>query len=211
VSRYLMKQNLFSFGDDFIIRDESGSDAFFVDGKVFCLGNQLSFQDMQKRELAYIKQRLLSFGPTYEIYRAGELVAVVAKHVFTFLQCTFTIDVPGPNDLVAQGNFMDHEYTVMRGEAVVATISKKWFSWTDSYGVKIAPGEDDVLLLASTVVVSVRRTHSCGLGYVGGISFPWQRRSGNGSAAECFEGADVVGAVGSLSAERRVGGRVLCG
>ncbi|MES2791673.1 MAG: LURP-one-related family protein [Planctomycetota bacterium] len=155
MSRYLMKQNLFSFGDDFIIRNESGSEAFFVDGKVFCLGNQLSFQDMQQRELAYIKQKLLSFGPTYEIHRAGELVAVVTKHVFTLFQCTFTVDIPGPNDLVAQGNFMDHEYTLLRGEDLVATVSKKWFSWTDSYGIEIAPGEDDVLLLASTVVIDM--------------------------------------------------------
>ena len=62
-----MKQRLFSLGDDFIIRDENGNDAFFVDGKVFCLGNQLSFQDMEKHELAYIRQWLLSWGQTYEI------------------------------------------------------------------------------------------------------------------------------------------------
>jgi len=37
----------------------------------------------------------------------------------------------------------------------VATVSKKWFSWTDTYGVEIADGEDDVLLLASIVVIDM--------------------------------------------------------
>ena len=155
MARYLMKQNLFSFGDDFIIRDELGNDVYFVDGKMFCLGNQLSFQDMQKRELAYIKQKLLSWGPTYDIYREGTLVAVVRKHLFTLLRCTFTVDVPGPDDLIATGSLMDYEYTFMRGASVVATISKKWFSWTDSYGVEIAEGEDEILILASTVVIDM--------------------------------------------------------
>jgi uncharacterized protein YxjI len=42
-----MRQKLLSWGDDFVIRDETGRDVFFVDGKAFSLGNQLSFQDMQ--------------------------------------------------------------------------------------------------------------------------------------------------------------------
>jgi len=41
--RYVMKQKFFCWGDDFTIKDESGQDRFFVDGKVFSLGDQLSF------------------------------------------------------------------------------------------------------------------------------------------------------------------------
>ncbi len=155
MSRYVMKQKLFSFGDDFIIRDEAGNDAFFVDGKVFCLGNQLSFQDMDKNELAYIKQKLLTLGQTYEIHRSGELAAVVRKSLFTFFNCTFSVDVPGPDDLVAQGNFTDHEYQFTRHGEPVATVSKHWFTLADTYGVDIADGEDDILLLASTVVIDM--------------------------------------------------------
>jgi uncharacterized protein YxjI len=150
-----MKQKLFAWGDDFTIKTGSGEDAFFVDGKVFSLGHQLSFQDMGGRELAYIKQKLLSWGPTYEIYRAGELAAVVKKELFTFFRCTFTVDVPGPDDVTAEGNFTDHEYSLSRGERSVATVSKQWFAWTDSYGVDIADGEDAVLILASTVVIDM--------------------------------------------------------
>ena len=34
-------------------------------------------------------------------------------------------------------------------------MSKRWFSLTDSYGVDIAEGEDDVLILASAVVIDM--------------------------------------------------------
>ena len=37
----------------------------------------------------------------------------------------------------------------------VASVSKRFFSWTDTYGVDVAPGEDDVLILACTVVVDM--------------------------------------------------------
>ncbi|MGC3957128.1 MAG: LURP-one-related family protein [Verrucomicrobiota bacterium] len=153
--RYLMKQKLFCFGDDFAIKDEAGNDRFFVDGKAFTFGDKLSFQDMNGNELAFIRQKLLSWGPTYEIYREGKLAAVVKKHLFTLFRCKFTVDVPGPDDLEAQGSFMDMEYAFERSGQMVAEVSKRWFSWSDTYGVDIAAGEDDVLILASTVVIDM--------------------------------------------------------
>jgi uncharacterized protein YxjI len=36
-----------------------------------------------------------------------------------------------------------------------ATVSKQWFAWSDTYGVDIAEGEDDILILVSTVVVDM--------------------------------------------------------
>ena len=153
--RYVMKQKLFSFGDDFIIKDDLGHDCFFVDGKVFSIGSQLSFRDMSGQELAFIRQKVLAWGPTYEIYRTGAVAAVVKKELFTFFNCKFYIDVPGPDDLEASGEFTDHEYTVSRGSGPVAQVSKAWFTMTDTYGVNIEPGQDDVLILASTVVIDM--------------------------------------------------------
>jgi uncharacterized protein YxjI len=153
--RYVMKQKLFCWGDDFTIKDDTGMDRFFVDGKAFSLREQLSFQDMRGQELAFIRQKLLAWGPTYEIYRDKELFAVVKKKLFTLFQCRFTVDVPGPDDLEARGDFTDHEYEFWRQSNLRATVSKRWFAWTDTYGVDIADGEDDILILASTVVIDM--------------------------------------------------------
>lgn len=153
--RYVMKQKLFAFGDDFTIKTEDGREAFFVDGKVFTLRQKLSFQDMQGKELALIQKKLLAWGPTYEVYRSGELYAVVKKRLFTLFRARFTVDVPGPNDLEAAGSFLDREYTFTRRGQLVATVSKKWFRWVDTYGVDIVDEEDHVLILASTVVIDM--------------------------------------------------------
>lgn len=148
-----MKQKLFSFGDDFRIRDEAGKDVYFVDGKAFSIGNKLSLQDMAGNELAFIKQKILNWSPTYEIWRGGELAAVVKKKLFALLHHRFSVDVPGPDDLEATGDFLDHEYSFRRGDRVVATVSKRWFALGDTYGIEIEDDEDPVLILASAVVV----------------------------------------------------------
>ena len=43
--RYVMKQKLFCWGDDFAIKTEDGQDAFFVDGKAFSIGDKLCHGD----------------------------------------------------------------------------------------------------------------------------------------------------------------------
>ena len=65
------------------------------------------------------------------------------------------MDVPGPDDLEAEGDFIDMEYIFTRGGRGVAKVSKRWFTWADTYGVDIAEGEDDLLVLVSTVVIDM--------------------------------------------------------
>jgi uncharacterized protein YxjI len=153
--RYLLKQKLFSWGSDYYIKNEAGADVYFVDGQAFTIGDKLSFQDLNGNELAFIRQKVLAWGRTYEITRSGRLVAVVKKELFSPLHHTFNVDVPGPDDLQAKGNFFDYEYAFRRGEKEVAVVSKQWFTWADTYGVDIEPGEDDILILASTVVIDL--------------------------------------------------------
>ena len=159
--RYVMKQKLFSWGDDFIIKDADGNDVYSVDGKVFPLREQLSFQDMSGNELALVRKKLFAWGLSYEIFgrnphtKEQKLLAVVRKDLFTLFRCTFTVDVPGPDDLSAEGNLTEHEYRFQRGSRTVAAVSKRWFTWTDTYGVDIDGDEDPVLILASTVVIDM--------------------------------------------------------
>jgi len=150
--RYMMKQKLMSFGDDYTIKDDAGNDLFFVDGKAFSIGSKLSFKDMEGDELAYISQKLLALKKTFRLYRNDEMFAEVVKD-WTFFKDNFTIDVPGPNDYKVKGDFIDHEYEFIRGGRTVATVSKRFFSLRDTYGIDVVDGEDDLTILCTAVVI----------------------------------------------------------
>ena len=153
MERLLMQQKLFAFGDDYFVKDASGRERFQVDGKVFTLRNTLAILEPRGKELARITRRILAWGPTYEITRGDEVLAVVKKELFTFFHCRFTVDVPGPDDLEAVGDFFDYEYEFKRDGRVVASVSKRFFAFRDTYGIEFAVDEDAVLLLAATVVI----------------------------------------------------------
>ena len=153
--RYIMRQKLFSLGDSFQIKNENGDDAFAVQGKAFSFAKQLSFQDLSGNALLSIEQQLLSWKSTYEITKNDQPVAVVKKELFNVFSYRFSIDLSGSAPLQATGNFLDHEYAISRDDQTLATISKQWFSLTDTYGVDVGEGEDDVLILAITVVIDM--------------------------------------------------------
>jgi uncharacterized protein YxjI len=53
------------------------------------------------------------------------------------------------------GGLFDHESTVRRGGRTVATVSRRWFSMRDTDAVEVAPGQDDLLLLASVLALDL--------------------------------------------------------
>jgi uncharacterized protein YxjI len=55
--------------------------------------------------------------------------------------------------LRAKGEITNHEYQILEGDQPVAMISKQWFTLRETYGIAIAPGQDEVLLLATAVCV----------------------------------------------------------
>lgn len=155
MGRYQMKQDWFSIGRDYTVKDDNGDTAFRVDGHVFAIGDKLTIYDAAGNEAALVTQKLLAWGPTYEVWRGDERLAVVKKSVFTLFRCEFTIDVPGPDDFVAQGDFFEHEYEFRRGAHLAAHVSKSYFAMRDVYGIDVAYGIDPVLMVAGAVVIDL--------------------------------------------------------
>ena len=152
---YLIRERFFRLGEDSDITDDQGRPAFRVDGKVLSLRDRLIIRDPDGREVAQVHRKLAALRPTYKVTVGGEEAAEVRKRLFTPFVDRFTIDVPGPDDLEMTGDLLDHEFTIRRGDQVVATVSKRWFSVRDTYAVDVAPGQDDLLLLASVLALDL--------------------------------------------------------
>ena len=152
---YLIRERFFRLGEDSEITDEQGRPVFQVDGKVLTLHDRLIVRDPEGREVAQVHRKLAALRPTYKVTIGGEEAAEVRKRLFTPFGDRFTIDVPGPDDLEMAGDLFDHEFTIRRGDQTVATVSKRWFSMRDTYAVDVAPGQDDLLLLASVLALDL--------------------------------------------------------
>ena len=155
-TRYKIRQNLISIGDDFWIENAEGERVFKVDGKVLRIRKTLVFEDVNGRKLAQIQERLLTIKDTMVIEDAdGRGMAVIKKALIAPLGDRFDVNVKGGPDLDVQGNILDHEYSITQRRKKVAEVSKKWLSLTDTYGVEVASGQNDILILAVAVAIDM--------------------------------------------------------
>ena len=152
--RYQIRQRMISIGDDYVIENGHGEHVFKLDGKALRIRKTIRFEDMDGRELCTIQERMLHLKDSMEIEDpAGHRMALVQKAMITPLRERWTVEVEDGPDLSVQGNVLDHEYTIDRDGQRVAEVSKRWFRVRDTYGVEIAPGENDILILATAGVI----------------------------------------------------------
>ena len=100
-----------------------------------------------------IQERKLSVRDKMAIERGGKTVATIKKALISPLRERYSIEVADGEDMEAKGNIVDHEFEIKRDGDKVAEISKRWFRMRDTYGVEVAAGQDDALILACTVCI----------------------------------------------------------
>jgi uncharacterized protein YxjI len=151
---YQMRQGLITIGDDFWIQNDRGERKFKVDGKVLRVRDTFNIKNAQGQVVAQIQERMLRVKDSMAIEGpGGEKLAEVKKAIIDPLRDRWVVRVGAGPDLNVQGNILDHEYTIGEGGHKIAEVSKKWFRIADTYGVEVAPGQNDGLILAITVAI----------------------------------------------------------
>ena len=156
--RYLIQERLFSLTNDFWIEDENGNRAFYVDGKALSLRETFELRDASGLLRAVIRKKVFAVRDTMNIEDEAGVIATVRPALFSPLRHRYEIDLVDGSRLDAVGNFADKDWQVVTPDGtVVAAISRQWFRVRDTYGVDVAPGGDDAVMLA--IAVCIDRIH----------------------------------------------------
>jgi uncharacterized protein YxjI len=149
-----MREKIFDIGDDYWIETQRGRRAFKVDGKALRLRKTLVLADPHGRPVYEIQARVISIKDKMVVTNPrGRDIAVVKHALISPLRDCMTANMADGPDIDIRGNILNHEYTMERRGKRVAEVSKRWIALRDTYTVEIAGGEDEALILASTVVV----------------------------------------------------------
>ena len=149
-----MKQKKFSLKQDFDIFDAEERPIYHIEGKLMSLKRKLKVYDSQtKEELAAVEQQLVAFTPTMNIFYQNERIATIRKKI-TFLRPSYVIDVLG---WTIDGDYFAHDYNVLDGNGdLIADISKKLFSWSDTFEIDIKdPTVNPTVVLAVVLAIDM--------------------------------------------------------
>ncbi len=144
-----IKQKVLSLSGKFSVKDELENEVYFVEGSFMQMPKTFSITNAAKQEVAMITKKVFSFLPTFFVDVHGQESMTIKKE-FSFLKARYTIDAAG---IEVRGNWWDMNFEVHQNGKMIGDVSKKWFTWGDSYQLQITIDEMEPLLVALVVAI----------------------------------------------------------
>ena len=99
----------------------------------------------------------MHFHPTYKILSAraedADQQLATIKKKFAFFHERFKIDSTYGEYMLEGLDVFAHAFTLTKDGQTVAVVSKKFFAYSDTYGVEIIGNEDDIFILALVIIL----------------------------------------------------------
>ena len=144
-----IKQKVFSLSGKFSVKDAEENEVYFVEGSFMQIPKRFSIMDVARQEVAMITKKTFSFLPTFFVDVQGQETVMIKKE-FSFLKARYTIDAAG---IEVRGHLWDMDFEVYQNGKLIGGVSKKWFTWGDSYELDILDDEMETLLVALVVAI----------------------------------------------------------
>ncbi len=151
--KLIFKQRFFSWFDSYDIYDEAGNTVFVVKGQL-AWGHLLRIYDRNGNEVGYIKEKILTWLPKFEMYLGNRYAGCISKE-FSFFTPKFNIDYKGWH---VDGNWLEWDYTIFNSaNQSVASVSKDLWNWTDTYVIDIHDPQDAVYALMLVLAIDAEK------------------------------------------------------
>ena len=151
--KLLFKQRMFSWFDSYDIYDENGNTLFVVKGQ-FSIGHLLKIFDANGNEVGFIKQKILTLLPKFEMYVCGQYVGCIKKD-FTFIKPKFSVDY---NGWQVQGDWFEWDYNIVSYSGqIVASVSKQLWNLTDTYTIDVQNPQDALYALMLVLAIDAEK------------------------------------------------------
>ncbi|WP_078555931.1 LURP-one-related/scramblase family protein [Bacillus alkalicellulosilyticus] len=144
-----IKQKVFSLSGKFTVKDQEQNDVYYVEGSFMKLPKTFSIMNSDRKEVALITKKMLSFLPKFFVEVNGREMVMIKKE-FSFFKARYTIDAAG---IEVRGNWWDMNFQLFQHGEVVGKVSKQWFTWGDSYKVEILNEEMETIIIALVIAI----------------------------------------------------------
>ena len=151
--KLLFKQRMFSWFDTYDIYDEYGKIKYVVKGQL-SWGHLLKIYDRNNQEVGYIKERIITFLPKFEIYVNHNYLGCINKEL-SFFMPKYNIDFNGWN---IEGNWLEWDYKIIDySKQLIANISKQLFNLTDTYVIDVQDSSDALYALMLVLAIDAEK------------------------------------------------------
>jgi len=150
--RFLVRDRLLGFGEDYWIEDDRGNKMFLVDGKAMRLRDTFELRDTHGRVLIDIHQKMFSLRDTMIIEREDAPLATIKRKRLSLLRHHYRVSLVDGTELDVSGKILDREFAVDYDGELLAQISRRWLHVRETYGLDVVRDDADPALLIAVAV-----------------------------------------------------------
>ncbi len=161
---FLIKEQFFSINERMEILDPRSQTLLgYFRSKFLTLPKKYWLTHPNDQPIIGIEKQMLTFMPKFDFYEAVPHETLSQNSHLGTLEKKFNFFTPkyyfkAPNGAIIyeiQGNLWERSFQVIQNGRIVAEISRKFWSWTDTYGIRIDPSKNDqeAMILLTMVVV----------------------------------------------------------
>ena len=151
----LFKQKVFSWFDSYNIFYENGDIAFTVKGQM-AWGHLLNIYDPQGNKLGYIKEKVVTMLPKFNLFVNEQHVGTISRK-FTMFKPAYTIDF---NNWEIKGDIMGWDYDAYCGSELVMQARKQLFKLSDTYEIDVMQPENTLYALMVVLAIDAANCSS---------------------------------------------------
>ena len=148
--KLVFKQKMFSWFDSYDVFDGYDNSVVYTVKGQLALGHCFKIYDAYGSEVGFIRQKLFSFLPKYEIYYGPNYIGCIKREI-SFLKPKFSIDFNGWR---IDGDFFEWNYRILDFNGnEIAAITKELFNWTDTYSINVYEQKDALNALMLVIAI----------------------------------------------------------
>ena len=157
MSRFLIKQHVFSWTDTYDVYDQDGYPVLRIKADFISLGHRIRVFDYATgEEIGIIQEKIFRIFKEFEISINGYSQGII-KQKFSFFRPVYDIDYRGWH---LEGDFMEWNYDIYAEDRLVVMIRKQLFQWGDTYVLDVYDNYDDLPAIMIAIAMDAAKCSS---------------------------------------------------
>lgn len=144
-----IKQKIFSLAEQFTVYDHMERPQYFVKGSFMALPKNFTIYNKQEEEIAKITKKIWSFMPKFYVDIRHSPQIMIEKEL-TFFKSQYNIFAEG---ITVDGDWWDMDFKIFHLGKPIASVTKRWFTWGDTYEVTVFNEKMEELIISLVIAI----------------------------------------------------------
>lgn len=153
--KYKIKEKTWSFWGAYEIFNSNDRLIYEVKGEPFSFRSNYTMRNGDGIEVCQITRKIFSFNRKFFIRKNGVDLFRVVRSWNIFKSEIFVDSLQESDAFIIQGNIWQKEFAFYRNQNEFAYVSKKMWTFKDTYGVAVDESENIEIVLALVVIIDL--------------------------------------------------------